>query len=358
MRNLVGKLVVAGGVIASTLAFGSIGTASAACDPGLGAVLCPPPPTPAPPGAQPPPDMPAPAPSPTPAPAPSPAPEPEPAPAPTRASRPVGEAKARLVELINGSRAEAGLTALVTRDDLDEIAASHSADMAAARRLFHNDDLFTEATKKRLGAKAVGENVASNSSIDDAHRRLMASPDHRANLLSPSFTRLGLGLVDADGTWYLTQVFITPVATAAASTAPPVASATTAKPATPATRASTTRATSPRAARTDRADRPVASPSSAVAAIEATPDDAVVLAIDFATDGQTSSTAPATQAVPAGGAKRSTSAPSPFTLLALLLVVTTGLGASTIVYRRRTVRPISPMWPPYSWSTITPMSGS
>lgn len=367
MRNLAGKLVVAGGLVASTLGFGSAATAAETCDPGLGSVLCPPPSTPPPPAPQPPPDTPTPTPTPAPAPSPQPAPpsdpSPAPAPAPTRAPRSVGDAKARLVELVNGSRAEAGLAALTPRSDLDDLAAAHSEDMAAARRLFHNEELFTDATKKRIGAKAVGENVASNSSIDDAHRRLMASPEHRANLLSPSFTRLGLGLVDADGTWYLTQVFVTPInSSATAATTPPAAPATSAKPAktaAPVARA-TTRSTTPRAARTDRTDRSatVATPTSDVAIDETTPDDVVVLDVDFAPDGPAEPAAPATSSLPADRTPRSVPAPTPLTLLALALVAATGLGVTYVAYRTQTKRPIPATWLPFSWSTINPMSGS
>ncbi len=364
MKNLVSKIAVAGGLFASTLAFASAGSASAACDPGLGAVLCPPPPTPAPPAPQPPPpETPAPAPAPTPTPPqPAPSPQPEPAPAPARAPRSVSDAKARLVELVNGSRAEAGLAALVTRNDLDELATAHSGDMAAARRLFHNDALFTEATKKRIGAKAVGENVASNTSIDDAHRRLMASPNHRANLLSPSFSRLGLGLVDADGTWYLTEVFVTPVATATtAAAAPPAASATTAKPAAPAVRA-TTRSTTPRAARADRTDRPAAGPSTTAstpttegqpAPLATAADPATTVDIDFSAEGRPVPSIAGAMAKPVKGVNL----PTPLPLLALILVTAAGAGAIA-AYRTQTKRPIPATWHPFSWLTINAMSGN
>jgi uncharacterized protein YkwD len=39
----------------------------------------------------------------------------------------------------------------------------------------------------------------------------MASPGHRANILDGKFTRTGVGVaVDADGTVYVTQVFLRP----------------------------------------------------------------------------------------------------------------------------------------------------
>ncbi len=349
MRTLVGKLVVVGGVSVSTLLFGLLGTASAACDPGLGSVLCPPPEMPAPPAPAPPPPPDAPA----PAPAPSPAPAPQPAPA--SAPRSAAEAKARLLTLINEDRAEAGLAALATRGDLDDLAADHSTDMAAARRIFHNDALFTGATKQRIGAKTVGENVASNSSVDDAHRRLLASPGHRANLLSPSFTRLGLGLVDADGTWYLTEVFVTPVASAAppAVTAPPVAAAGAAV-------RSTTRSTTPRAA---RGARPVLSTTTEAPSTEPTPETAVAIETDVPDEGRSVAPISAIAPKPANGSMPF----APLALVALALVLGTGLVGTRVAYRKwangsildaQQRRNEETTWHPFSWSTISPMSGN
>ena len=112
---------------------------------------------------------------------------------------------------MSASRAEAGLTAPARRDDLDRLALDHAHRMAARREIFHNDDLFTPATKQRVGANRIGENVAVNTSIDDAHRRLMASPRHRANLLDPGFTVIGLGVArDRNGRLFVTEVFIEP----------------------------------------------------------------------------------------------------------------------------------------------------
>lgn len=139
-----------------------------------------------------------------------------------------------LVGLVNGERAAAGLPALRVDAPLDHEGAAHSARMAEAGTIFHNDDLFTPATKDRLGAKTVGENVASNASLDDAHRRLMASDGHRANILSAAFDRIGVGVVQVGSTWYVTEVFVQSRVAAAPKPAP--SPSTTAAPA-PATTA-------------------------------------------------------------------------------------------------------------------------
>lgn len=160
-----------------------------------------------------------PAPDPEPAPPPDPAPpqpEPEPAPTPsgpaTEEGTTVEHAIERLRTLIDAERRTHGLGDLASRSDLSAVAATHSRSMAERGELRHNDDLFTAATKDRLGLRLVGENVAANGSIDDAHRRLMASAGHRANLLSASFAQFGLGVARAGNTWFITEVFATPVA--------------------------------------------------------------------------------------------------------------------------------------------------
>ena len=130
-------------------------------------------------------------------------------------------ASAHLVVLANAERAEAGLPPLEARYDVTELALEHSRRMAAAGDLFHNDDYFTPAVRQRLGARSLGENVALNRSVEDAHRRLMLSPGHRANLMNPKFTVVGMAVVRTiDGTGYITQDFVEPAGARALAPAP------------------------------------------------------------------------------------------------------------------------------------------
>ena len=128
---------------------------------------------------------------------------------------------ARLVVLANEDRSAAGLAPLELRYDVFEIADAHSRRMAVAGDLFHNDGYFTAEVRQRLSARSLGENVALNRSVDDAHARLMQSPGHRANLLSPKFAVVGMAVVrTADGMAYITQNFVEPLAAPAASPTP------------------------------------------------------------------------------------------------------------------------------------------
>lgn len=116
-----------------------------------------------------------------------------------------------LLALINRDRAAAGLGPMVLRDDVAAIALAHSHRMADAGTIWHNDDYFTPASRSRLDAAALAENVALNASLTDAHDRLMNSPGHRANILDPRLSVVGIGVVrDAAATNYITQNFLAP----------------------------------------------------------------------------------------------------------------------------------------------------
>jgi len=60
-----------------------------------------------------------------------------------------------------------------------------------------------------ISYRTAGENIAGNPSAAGAMRAWMNSPGHRANILNPNFTRIGIGVVDG-GPYgkILTQHFI------------------------------------------------------------------------------------------------------------------------------------------------------
>jgi hypothetical protein len=53
------------------------------------------------------------------------------------------------------------------------------------------------------------------------HLAFMASPSHRANLLSKSYTEVGIGVVRHNGTLYVTEDFRRPVRATSATVIPP-----------------------------------------------------------------------------------------------------------------------------------------
>ncbi|MCL6613723.1 MAG: CAP domain-containing protein, partial [Firmicutes bacterium] len=135
-------------------------------------------------------------PTPTPAPVPIPSPTPVPQPAPTGV---LSAEERQMVELVNQERAKAGLAPLTVVPQLVEIARIKSRDMVTANYFGHNSPNFgsTFNLVKQWGIPYTygGENLAGAADVLTAHRMLMASPGHRANILNPRFNRMGIGIV-------------------------------------------------------------------------------------------------------------------------------------------------------------------
>ncbi|MDI3522493.1 MAG: hypothetical protein PWP43_675 [Bacillota bacterium] len=149
------------------------------------------------------PPEPQPAPAPQPVPKPQPVPEPQPAPAPEpapalRTGLTVDEA--RMVELVNQERAKAGLKPLAVDMRLVETARAKSRDLIEENYFGHISPKlgspFEQMQRAGISYRYAGENLAGAPTVDRAHAALMKSPGHRANILSPHFTRIGVGIVD------------------------------------------------------------------------------------------------------------------------------------------------------------------
>ena len=118
------------------------------------------------------------------------------------------------VEAANRERSAQGRSALSTASDLTSVARAHSRRMADNADLHHNPNLGDDVT----GWTKVGENVGRGGSVEAIHAALMASASHRHNLLDADWTETGMGVVVADGTVWVTQLFRKPAAQPAAST--------------------------------------------------------------------------------------------------------------------------------------------
>ncbi|MGQ9780503.1 MAG: CAP domain-containing protein [Bacillota bacterium] len=119
----------------------------------------------------------------------------------------------QMVELVNQERAKAGLAPLTVVPQLVEIARIKSRDMVTANYFGHNSPNFgsTFNLVKQWGIPYTygGENLAGAADVITAHRMLMVSPGHRANILNPRFNRMGIGIVRG-GPYgaYFTQLFL------------------------------------------------------------------------------------------------------------------------------------------------------
>lgn len=112
---------------------------------------------------------------------------------------------------INALRNEEGAPALELHEGLSEAATIHSLDMARHQELGHVS-ARTGSPRDRVRAvgvraERIAENVSRGSTAERAHASILASDAHRAQLLDPTFTHLGLSVVQGSGRAYITQLF-------------------------------------------------------------------------------------------------------------------------------------------------------
>ncbi|WP_432542662.1 CAP domain-containing protein [Kineococcus sp. SYSU DK002] len=113
----------------------------------------------------------------------------------------------RSYELVNAARAQAGLPALGLTDEANRVATDWAFRMAGDAQLKHNPDL----SRQLQGWSLVAENVGVGADADQLQGAFMASPGHRANILRPEVSVVGLGAVRSqDGRVWVVQVFEQP----------------------------------------------------------------------------------------------------------------------------------------------------
>ncbi len=103
--------------------------------------------------------------------------------------------------LINSQRTSVGLSALAANGALTSAARAHSQDMATSNTFSHTgsdgSDPFARMTAAGYSFSAAGENIYAGSqqynSPSAAVSAWMGSADHRENILSNSFTEIGVG---------------------------------------------------------------------------------------------------------------------------------------------------------------------
>jgi cysteine-rich secretory family protein len=121
-------------------------------------------------------------------------------------------AEKQVFDQLNQERQKAGLPALEWNELAAEAARHHAALLAQNRELSHQypDE---PSLPERLGATGLrftgsAENIARTEHVEDVHPALMGSPGHRANMLSPKYNAVGIGLVEQNGRVYTAQDFV------------------------------------------------------------------------------------------------------------------------------------------------------
>lgn len=117
-----------------------------------------------------------------------------------------------MIDLVNKERVKEGLQTLTYDPALRQIARAHSADMFKRGYFSHySPEGLTVADRAvEVGIKylIIGENLAYAPSLELAHQGLMNSPGHRANILSPDYKKIGIGVANGDEYGIMfTQVF-------------------------------------------------------------------------------------------------------------------------------------------------------
>jgi uncharacterized protein YkwD len=126
--------------------------------------------------------------------------------------------ESRVIELINAERAKVGLSALSTQGQLGSAARLHSTDMACNNYFSHTgldgSNSADRAQRQGYSSGFVGENIAAGySSPANVVQGWMKSPGHKANMLSPEYTEIGVGYAFGDASdygLYWTAVFASP----------------------------------------------------------------------------------------------------------------------------------------------------
>jgi uncharacterized protein YkwD len=112
-------------------------------------------------------------------------------------------AEARMLELVNQVRGQAHLGKLVMDPQLQAAARDHSLDMYKRKYFSHmtpdGKNPFDRMREHQAQFVTAGENIAFAPDVGQAEESLLASPDHRANILNADFACVGIGVYRAPG---------------------------------------------------------------------------------------------------------------------------------------------------------------
>lgn len=135
---------------------------------------------------------------------------------PTTGSTDVASVRSELLNLLNETRRGEGLPELTCDPRVDAIALAHSVDMRTNDYLGHQSPTTgtpaDRVTAAGLHSGLVLENIGRDYTAAGIHRGLLASPGHRANLVSSGVNTCGIGVVaqETDGrtAFVATEVFL------------------------------------------------------------------------------------------------------------------------------------------------------
>jgi uncharacterized protein YkwD len=114
-------------------------------------------------------------------------------------ARDASQVQQRLLQLLNRTRAENGVPPVRSHSGLRKVARAHSQDMVENDFVGHSSPNTGSASDRVRGAGfssgLVLENIGRGYSAKEIHRGLLRSPGHRANIVNPDVTHVGIGVV-------------------------------------------------------------------------------------------------------------------------------------------------------------------
>lgn len=110
------------------------------------------------------------------------------------------DAEKTMLDLINRERVKAGMKTLGISVSIRKLARDYARDMFAGGFFSHynrnNESPFDRMNRYQISFSTAGENLALAPNVNLAHQGLMNSAGHRANILSPDFGKVGIGVID------------------------------------------------------------------------------------------------------------------------------------------------------------------
>jgi uncharacterized protein YkwD len=113
--------------------------------------------------------------------------------------------RTKMLAWVNHSRAEHHVHRLRMVRSVVGLAHDHNLAMAKKDRLFHTSDLGYKL--RYTDWHSWGENVGAGVTPYGLFKAYMASPEHRANMLSSGFRRVGISFVERRGILWSTLIF-------------------------------------------------------------------------------------------------------------------------------------------------------
>lgn len=111
------------------------------------------------------------------------------------------KAENQMLLLVNKERTTLGLSPLVFDSRLADVARVYAEDLLKRGYFSHYSkeglSPFDRMAKSDIVYSFAGENLAFAPNVELAMQGLMQSPGHRANILSPNFHKIGIGVIEA-----------------------------------------------------------------------------------------------------------------------------------------------------------------